>query len=270
VLHNGAVYNAYPKMLVAVAMLAGGFGAMGCSKDNPLRETALGIVAAAATARSVSLAMDAIAGSAAACVQVSAACTSYPCSGGATVSIGSECPYPLGAYTGTVNVTGQWTSASDAKVQAQFVDVRETVSSDAFALVNVTEISATRTDGSVSVSYTGANESARSGLSNTAVGGSDSWTVDVNTQMTAAPGDDVLTLTATSASASAGLGTSAKTMTLSGVTLDPTCTLNPTAGSGDITEIQTFIPKITKIAFHAACDGTGSVNGDSYEFTTTP
>lgn len=247
-------------------------GLAACGGDNPLREHAQGIAAAATTARSVSLAIGAVTGiSASGCVQATTACTTYPCAGAAQITLGDACPLPLATgVTGQITVNGMWSSATDASVQVVFVDVKESASTDAIALTKVTSISATSSGETIHVSYSGSNAGARSGLSNVAVGGSSTWDVDIDTKGTDNAADDVLTVSSTSAGGSAGLGASAKVASLSGITISPDCALNPTAGSGQITEVQTFIPKITNISFHASCDGKGIVNGDAYDFDTRP
>lgn len=248
-----------------------GLGLVACSSSNPLREPAQGIASAALTGRGVSLALSAIAGTPAACVQVTQACTSFPCSGAATVTLDGSCTLPLGgAATGQISVTGSWSSASSASVSAQFIDVKAAADKDAVALAAVTSITASWSESSVTVSYVGSNAQARAGLGAAAIGGTSTWDVAVDTKGTADPSDDVLIVDSTQASGSAGLGASAKTVSFDAVTLDPSCTENPIAGSGSITEVSTFIPKITKIEFHAACDGKGEVNGKSHAFDYAP
>ncbi len=120
-----------------------GLGLVACSGSNPLREPAQGIASAALTGRGVSLALSAIAGTPAACVQVTQACTSFPCTGAATVSLDGTCTLPLGgAATGQISVTGSWSSASSASVSAQFIDVKVAADKDAVALASVTSINA--------------------------------------------------------------------------------------------------------------------------------
>lgn len=250
-------------LLVAVSV--------GCGGGNPLRESALAIASAAITARSVSLATSAIGGAPASCVSVTAACTTYPCQGGVAIALGDGCALPLGgAATGTINVTGNWTSATQATLSATLADVRAGAESKAVALASVTSVSASVSGDIVSVTYVGSTAVARSGVSSTAAGGSSSWTISVDTQGTAEADDDVLTIDSTQASGSAGLGASAKVADFNGVVLDPTCRDNPTAGQGNITSVSGFIPKITKISFHSACDGKGEVNGSAHDFDYLP
>jgi hypothetical protein len=183
------------------------------------------------------------------------------------VTLDGVCSLPLGgAATGQITVSGSWSSATSATVQAQFVNVRVAATKDVVALSSVTSIMAEIVGQTVTVKYVGANAQARSGASNTAVGGSSDWDVSVDTKGTADAADDVLVIDATSASAAAGLGASAKVTTFNGVTIDPSCTENPIAGSGSITAVSTFIPSITNIEFHSACDGKAEANHKSYPF----
>lgn len=239
----------------------------GCSSGNPLREPAQGIASAALTARGVSLAVTAVAGSTAPCVQVTKACTSFPCDGAATVTLGAGCELPLGgAASGQISVSGSWTSQSSASVQAQFIDVRAAAGNNTVALTSVTSISSSQSGDTVTVQYSGSTAQARAGASNAAIGGASSWQVVVDTMGTAEASDDILTIKSTAASGAAGLGASAKAASFDGVVIDPSCDQNPTAGTGSITEVSGFIPKITRFEFHSACDGKGEVNGKSYPF----
>jgi hypothetical protein len=240
--------------------------------DNPLRETALGISTAAAIGRSVQLGLDAVSGAqVAGCVQVTQACSTYPCDGAATLSLGGGCPLPLGgAAAGTVTVMGRFTSSTDATFSATFADVTAGAEAKPIALANVTTVSARRSGNTVEVKYTGSTAAARAGLTAASIGAASSWTIDVDTRGTPDPTDDLFTIDSSSASGSAGLGASAKAATLDRVIVDPSCALNPIAGEGSITEVSGFIPRIDKIAFHAECDGKGLVNGRAWAFDTTP
>jgi hypothetical protein len=246
--------------------------ATACGGSNPLRETALGIAAASAVARSVQLGMDSIPGTHVdACVQVTQGCTSYPCDGAATVTLGGGCPLPLGAHAaGTIAVTGHFSSATQSTFTTTFTNVTVGAMPKAVALANVTAITGTLSGNTLKVTYAGETARARSGVDAASVGGASSWTVNVDTKGTPDLGDDVLTIDASSASGAAGLGTAAKAATLTGVVVDPSCAANPVGGSGQITEVSTFIPKIENLAFHAACDGTGTVNGHAYPFDVSP
>lgn len=231
--------------------------------DDPVREVTLGLGSSGAVARSAMLALDAIAGTSNACVTVNQACTTYPCNGSVTVTQGAGCAMPLGgAGTGSVTVTGQWTSATKATVSTQFTDVK-TDAQKALAVANVTQVSVEKVSNTVTVKFTGANATAgTSGTGTGSIGSSNSWEVAIDTKATADIADDVYTVKITSAGGSAGTNTSAKTVTFDGVVINPSvCTKNPIAGSGKITEVKNFIPNIVDVKFVSACDGKVEVNG---------
>lgn len=260
-------------MRLPLCALAAGALAMGaCGGGNPLHETALGISAASSVGRSVELALAGMTGvQVASCVQVAQACTSYPCTGAATVNLGSDCTLPLGgAASGTVAVMGQLSSATDGTLTATFTNVTVGKDQKAFALASVTAITASQSGNTVQVTYAGENAQARSGAGAESIGAADSWTLDIDTKGTTDLADDVISIDASSASGAAGAGATAKAATLSQVVVDPSCALNPIGGSGNITEVSTFVPTIENISFHAACDGKGEINGHAYPFDVTP
>src|SRR5689334_18079327 len=137
--------------LSVMGLLAIPLAVAACGKDNPLRETALGISSATAVGRSAQLALDAVSGTqAAGCVQVTQACSTYPCDGAATVTVGNDCPLPLAsAGSGTVTVTGHFTTADRATFTAIFTDVRAGAEPKAIALASVTQVTAERSGNSV-------------------------------------------------------------------------------------------------------------------------
>lgn len=241
----------------------------GCNSGNPLREVALGISAAATVGRVASLVVAANGGQAA-CVAASQSCTNFPCDTSATITLGADCPLPLGgAASGTISVTAHFTSANDATLSATLESVAITGGKNV-ALADVTQITATRSGNMTSVQYTGSNAQARSGADSAAVGAASNWDVTIDSVGTDAASDDRLAISATSAAASAGLGTSAKTLTLSDVVVDPSCALNPISGSGSQTEVSGFIPSIDQISFHSACDGKALFSGNLENFDLVP
>jgi hypothetical protein len=260
-------------MRMSLLTLSVGALAMGaCANDNPLRETALGISAAASVGRSAQLALHAVSGTQiAGCVQVMQACTTYPCDGSVRLNLGSGCPLPLGgAATGSVTVMGRFTSQDKATLTTTFTDVTAGAEAKPIALANVTTINVSKSGDSVEVKYTGSTAAARADIGAASVGGASSWTVTIDTKGTAEIGDDLLEIESSASSAAAGLGASAKVATLKNVMIDPSCPSNPVSGEGSITEVSGFIPSITKIAFHSTCDGTGTVNGTAHPFDVTP
>jgi hypothetical protein len=243
---------------------------VGCSGGNPLHEVAQGISAATITARSVSLAMVAVGGTPLSCTSIQTGCVAFPCSASVTVDVGN-CPMPLAAAdSGTITVSGTWSSATAAMVSVTLVDVKVAATNDVAALENVTQVSANFGGGdAANVTYTSANAGARSGISQAAVGGSQSWSVDIMGLTTPDPADDVFQLRSSSASVSAGLGANVDSEQLDSVEINGSCALNPINGTGSITKVQTIVPSVENISFHSACDGKGTINGTNYDFDIT-
>lgn len=235
-----------------------------CGGTPPIQEVEQGLASATTIGRSISLALDAVSGTNTSCVQVVKACSTFPCDGEANVTLGNACPLATGTATGTVNVTGRWTSATKGELTAVFTDVKVGDES-ASAVASVKKVSVERSGNTITVEYSGSDAVAAAGSSVAAVGASNKWTLKIATQGTAEAADDVLTVDASSALGNAGAGTQAKTVKIEGVVFSPSCTKNPTAGTADITEVTNFIPRITEIEFGSACDGTAKVNGASTE-----
>lgn len=233
-----------------------------CGKGSAIREVELGLSSATTIGRALSLGLDAVAGSGSSCVQVVKACSTFPCDGEATLTLGEGCPLVTGAATGTVSVTGRWTSATKAELAATFTDVK--VGEDtASAVANVKKVTVEKAGNLITVEYSGSNAVASAGEDVAAVGASNQWSLTIDTKGTGDAADDVLTVEATSAVASATVGTAAKTVKIEGVVFEPSCRKNPTAGSAKITQVTTFVPSITEIEFGGACDGTARVDGAS-------
>jgi len=230
------------------------------SKAPTIREVEQGLASSTTVGRSLALGFDGVAGTSTTCVQVVKACTTFPCDGEANVTFGSGCPLVTGTATGSVNVKGQWSSATKAELEATFTDVKVGDQS-ASAVASVKKVSIERSANTITVEYSGSNAVAAASADATAVGASNSWTLKIATQGTADAADDVLTVDATSATGSATAGTAAKTVKIEGVVFSPSCTKNPTAGTADITEVTNFVPRITKIEFAEACDGNAKVDG---------
>lgn len=244
--------------------------ACGSAKQEAIDEVQFGLTTASAIARTSSLAMDAIKGTASACVVVKTACTNYPCSNGeVTITLGAGCPLPLGGVaSGTVTVTGSWQSADDATLSQTFTNATvASQSNKALAVAKVTQVSARRSGNTLTIRYTGANAVAGAGGSAVAVGAANTWDIDLDTKGTPDPNDDSMTVDATSASAGVG---STRAVSIKDAVLSASCRQNPTAGSADITAVSGFIPTITKIQFHSACDGKAEVDGSTRDLQLIP
>lgn len=256
--------------LTSLFALAAALGIGGCGGGNPLHETALGISAATSVGRGAELAFSAMTGTTIACVQVTTACTTYPCDSSATVTLGNGCGLPLGGNaTGTMVMAGHFDSAESASFTATFTNVTVD-NTKPIALASVSDVTASKSGGALTVTYAGENAVARSSVGGASIGAASSWTIAVDDKGNSDPADDSFSIQASSASGAAGVGASAKAATLTNVVVDPSCAKNPIGGSGSITEVSTFIPTIEKISFHSACDGKGEVNGHAYEFDVTP
>lgn len=255
--------------LASALMMLGACGA----KQAAIDEVQYGVTSASAVGRTASLAMDAMKGMVSACAAVTTACASYPCATGAVmITLGPGCPLPLGGTaSGSVMVTGNWSTADQATLSQTYANTQVASAGKALAIASVTQVSASRTGNTLTIKYTGTNAVAGASGSAVAVGASNSWTVAVDNKGTADPNDDLLTIDSTSVSAGGFSG--ARVANVNGVVLDPSCRQNPTAGSADITQVSGGIvpvPTITKIKFHAACDGQAEVDGSTATLTLFP
>jgi len=231
-----------------------------CGPDTTLNQVAVGLSTASNVSRAASLALDGMKASTA-CTTVTTACTAYPCDGAVTVSFGDGCPLFIGGVaSGTVTVSGHWTSVDKASLTTEFAGVKASGASNEVAVAKVTTISVERASNTITVKYTGTNATTRASVDKAAAANTEDWTVAVNTKGTADPADDSISVTASSVAASAGLGNSAKVVSMHDVAIDSSCSLNPTAGTADVTEVQGVIPKITNVKFHSGCDGKAEVN----------
>jgi hypothetical protein len=220
---------------------------VGCIKtggDVDLRPMEVAIGAAASLGHASTIAMNAMSAQTA-CAQVTRACASYPCSDGAvTITLGADCPLPLGgAATGVVSVTGTWQSATQATLSSTFTNVlagaNETV------VVSATNVTATPT----SVSYTGQDVQAQGA---SALAAQSTWNVSLD-------GSKRYTISGTQQAGSGG--GAASQLNVSGVVLDPACTLNPVAGSATIQDVGGLSVSQANITFHSACDGKAQADG---------
>lgn len=250
--------------LAAVASLSA------CGPDTTVQELEVGIASASAIARTTSLALDGMQATTP-CTTVTKACMSYPCDGAVTIAMGAGCPLFIGdEASGTVTVSGQWTSADEATVTSELSNVKATAAQNGVAVAKVTTVRVTRSGNTVTVKYTGTNATANASFGGGSVAAANTWDVEVDTKGTADPADDDLLIDATSAGGAAGLGASAKVVNLKDVKMTAACRKNPTAGEADITEVSGFIPKIINIEFHAACDGKADINGSSKDLNFFP
>lgn len=217
----------------------------GSSVNLTQMEVAIG--AAATLGHSGTLAMNAMAQTTA-CTQVTQRCTTYPCSGAVTITLGPSCPEPLGgSATGTVNVTGMWTSATAASLSTTNVNV--TVAGGRNTVVTgSTSVNATPT----SIMYTGQNVNVQG---SSALAAQSTWNVSVDAMKR-------YTITGVQ-QAGSGAG-AAMQLDVNNVVLDPACTLNPVSGDATIQDVSGgLIPSVSTahVTFHSACDGKAEADG---------
>jgi len=242
-----------------------------CGSQDSINEVQYGLTSAATVARIAALSLDAIKGTTNVCASIKTACTSYPCNGAVTINLGAGCPLPLGGEaSGTVEVTGSFSSADQATLSQTYTNARVSALSKELAVASVTQVTAQRSGSTINVSYSGARAVAAGSSTAAAIGASSSWDISVDTKSTPDPADDRFTVEASSASGSASGIASARATSLRGVVVDSSCRSNPTAGSADITEVSGFVPRIIKIQFHSACDGKAEVNGAATDLQLFP
>jgi hypothetical protein len=218
----------------------------------------------AASARSASLALDAMAGTGPSCASVTTACTTFPCDGAVTINVGGECGFRLGLSGGTVTVSGNWSDANSATLQSVFASVQS--EGKTYAYESVKQLSVSRSGDTTTIQFSAANAAARSDVSGAALASTNTWHATVDSKGTTDQGDDTITISSSSVSASAGLGNSAAVVSLDNVVVSPDCDKNPTSGTGNSTKVEGIIPKIDTISFHSACDGKAEFNNKAYAF----
>ncbi len=240
-------------VLLPVALVWGGCINTGSSVN--LKPVELAITSAASLGLVSTIAMNAIASGSSTnvsvpCAQVTQACTNFPCSSGAvTVTLGSACPIPIGGVgSGSITVTGNWTSSTDATLSETFTNVKVGVGDS--VVVSATDLSVS----SGTVSFTGQNVQVRGA---SALVAQSTWTVAPNGS------DGGFTINGSNQDV-AGISTSQ--ITVSNVTLDSSCTENPIAGSATIQSTSGPADlNITQanVTFGPACNGQADVDGAS-------
>jgi hypothetical protein len=182
------------------------------------------------------------------CAQVTQACTSFPCANGAvTITLGAECPFPIGgAGSGSVTVTGSWTSATSATLSESFTNVQ--VGSTASVVTSATSITATPG----SVTFTGQNVN---------VNGAAVFAAQANFTVNSNGAGQGFTVSGSDQIVSGALSNSQ--VSLEDVVLSPSCTENPTGGSATLQSVNGLHIQNDTITFHSACDGKVEVNGNT-------
>ncbi|MEW5741002.1 MAG: hypothetical protein AB1938_18925 [Myxococcota bacterium] len=241
-----------------------------CGPDQTVQELEVGMATASAIGRTTSLALEGMKATTP-CATVTKACTTFPCDGAVSISLSAGCPLFIGGEaSGSVTVSGQWTSLDEASLTSELTDVKATAAQNGVAVAKVTTVRVQRQGNEVSIRYTGSNATARGGFGASSVAAANTWDIVVDTKGTTDPADDDVTIDASSAGGSAGLGATAKVVNLNNVKVTSACRLNPVAGTADVVEVSGVIPKIVEVEFHATCDGKAEVNGSPHQLNFFP
>jgi hypothetical protein len=232
---------------LVVSCLASALG--GCIRTGgavDMRPMETAIASAASLGHASTLAMTAMQQtSAVACTQVTTACTTFPCQGAVTITLGNDCPLPVGGVaSGTVQVTGMWSSATSAKLSTTYSNVKVAAGARNSVFVSATNVTATPT----SVSYTGQDVQVQGAA---ALAAQSSWDVSIDSM-------GRLTVDGTNQFASSG---HTQQTHVSSAVLDPACTLNPVSGSATIQDVGGLSVSQAHVTFHSACDGRASADG---------
>ena len=228
-------------------------------------EVAIGSVGPSAHAGAV--AMAAMAGDVTRCARVIEHCDGhYPCHGAVEVELGPECPLPLGeGGTGIISVEGTWHSAHEATLAASFTDVE--IFGRALVVVQASDVvvhwSPEHDDTWVSFSDAIVEVGCWRGVS---ISSSD-WEVLIDHMGSPEdPSDDVYVIDGNSAVVRT---TSVRDLSLDRVVLDPSCRLNPIAGTGQLVDVGILSVSVVDIAFHDTCDGEVEI-GSSHSRESLP
>ncbi len=247
--------DALAVLLPAAALAAAWAGCINTGSSVNLQPVELAISSAASLGLVSTIAMNAIGSSSSTdvsvpCAQVTQACASFPCTNGAvTVTLGPACPVPIGGVgSGSITVTGSWTSATDATLSETFTNVK--VGAGDSVVVSATDL----TVSSGTVSFTGQNVDVQGAA---VLAAQSSWTVASNGP------DGGFTVNGSNQDV-AGISTSQ--ITVSNVDLDPSCTLNPISGTATLQETNGPADlNITNsnVTFGPACNGEAEVDGSA-------
>jgi len=256
--------------IVAMGLLA----ACGRSQQAQINEVQFGITSAAVVGRISALAMYAMKGEATACTTVKTACATYPCATGeVTVTLGPDCPLPLGGTaSGTVLVTGNFTSTDSATLSHTYVNTQVTEQENkALALESVTQVKVSRLGNQVVVNYSDADAKTGATGGAVAVGAGASWTIGVGNNNTSDLADDGLGVLA--GGPSAGEFSGVRHFSVHAAGLNPSCRRNPVSGFARIDVSaggSATTNSVIEIKFLPGCDGQVEVNGRVQPFQLLP
>jgi hypothetical protein len=244
-LSQEAVDGAVKLPVVAVALLV----LAGCvSADTDLTPMEQAIAEGSEIGVVSSLAMSAMASASSTapvpCAQVTSGCTSFPCIGAVTLTLGASCPFPIGgAGSGTVAVTGTWSSATEATLGARFGTAQ--IGGAASVLTSFEGVAATVGQ----AEYSG---QALQPASTALLSAQSLWTVMPSGI------DGGFELNGSDGQAGRNSNTQLK---LVGVIVGPPCTENPTAGSASLQFMSDLNTEQANVTFESACNGMASLGG---------
>jgi hypothetical protein len=240
--------------------------ATGCfgSNNADLSSLATALVAASSIGHAASITVGSMSSGGVVCAGQTPACNSYPCNASTSVTLGPQCPLPLGgAGSGTVIVTSVWSSQGVGTLNETFVG--NGVADGKIALSQAEGVSVksppmgNMASNMITIAYVGQSVSIGG---NQTLAAQSAWAVNVDDKGTADPSDDVYTVNGSTQGAGTG-GTGQLAVT--GAVLDPSCRKNPIAGSATVQQVGTGggIGGIQEglVSFHAACDGDADVAG---------
>jgi hypothetical protein len=236
--------------LIAVASAAC-INTDGDSVDTAPAENVIGT--AAPLAHAGTLAMAILSGSPTPCAEVVVGCTTAPCPVEVGVNVGDGCHLPIGAdgAHGRVPVTGTMSTPNNANLVAVYQDID--------------------VDGENIIFRRGAFTVSRNGSVLTMAYGDQGlelteptvsvmqagWTVKVETGATLGDtSDDRMELTGAQ---QVIINSNVTQVAMTGVVMEGSCTLNPTAGSVTIEKVGQSNGAVTTLKFHATCDGRADV-----------
>lgn len=216
------------------------------------RQAEYGLAAASEIGLASSIAMNAMAAtSALPCATVSQKCTSYPCNSTVTVVMGGGCPLPLGGTaTGSVSIQGTWNSATSSTATMTFAHVA--VGSQNGVVTSAKNIVVSQSGSTTTTTYVGQDVQVQGAVT---MVGQVSWSV---TTTAATPTDPTTYSYDIEGVDQQVSGSSVTQLSAAGVTLSPSCSKNPTAGTVILQNVVGASANESDITFHSSCDGTAS------------
>jgi hypothetical protein len=241
--------------LSSACLAAGCFG--GPSAD--LTGLATALVAASSIGHAASLTVGSMASGGVVCAGRTT-CPSYPCNASTSVTLGPQCPLPLGGVgSGTVVVTSVWSAEGTGTLNETFVGDGVAEGKIALSQAEGVSVKDPTMSSTITVAYVGQSVSVAGSQT---LAAQSAWAVSVDTKGTVDPSDDVYTVNGSTQ----GAGTSGDgQIAVTGAVFDPSCRRNPVAGTATIQQVGTSggLGGIQEglVSFHAACDGNVDVAG---------